>query len=291
MRHARAVPEWRAEELSESFFRTEHIEKSRPCVVKGAIRHWPAMQNWRDKDYLKSRAGHHDVYYYPHENFASLKRQEKGETVMRLSEALDKLFADDIEIGFSGSNRAVELLPDTADFAFLGKVQPAFFYPFIRYFIYRNAGTTWHYHPFDETLMCQVVGAKKIGLLSLDNPHHLAIRNIFFREEYYDDPALFAPFADAGLDWQAASLEEGDALYIPPLWWHGVVTTSRGFGLTAAVPWRSPPPVVAHGIRKMAAGHADIIGKAAAVNVPALIETARQLGLEKELAIAWQMAN
>ena len=41
----------------------------------------------------------------------------------------------------------------------------------------------------------------------------------------------------------------------------------------------------------MAAGQADIIGKAAAVNVPALIETARQLGLEKELAIAWQVAN
>jgi hypothetical protein len=154
MRHARAVPEWRAEELSESFFRTEHVEKSRSCVIKGAIRHWPGMRKWRDKDYLKSRAGHHDVYYYSHENFASLKRQEEGESILRLSEALDRLHADDIEIGFSGSNRAVELLPDTADFSFLGKVQPAFFYPFIRYFIYRNAGTTWHYHPFDETLMC-----------------------------------------------------------------------------------------------------------------------------------------
>jgi hypothetical protein len=48
----------------------------------------------------------------------------------------------------------------------------------------------------------------------------------------------------------------------------------------AMVAWRGDPP-----------GQADIIGKAAAVNIPTLIETARQLGLEKELAIAWHMAN
>jgi hypothetical protein len=50
-------------------------------------------------------------------------------------------------------------------------------------------------------------------------------------------------------------------------------------------------PVIAESIRKMAAGRADIIGKSNATHVAALIETARQLGLEKELAIAWERGN
>ena len=291
MQSATPVPELRAETLSESVFRESHVEKSRPCVVKGAVRHWPATGKWRDKHYLKSRAGHHDVFYYPHENFVSLKRQEEGESVIRLSEALERLHDEKNAIGFSGTNLAVELKDDTAPFPFLGEQKPAYFYPYIRYFIYRNAGTTWHYHPFDETLMCQVVGAKRVGLLSLDNPHHTAVRNIFFQEDYYDDPACFAALQDADLPWMVAELEEGDALYIPPLWWHGVATVSHGFGLTAAVPWRSPPSVVADNIRRMAAGRADIVGKATALNLPELIALAREQGLAKELALAWQRGN
>jgi hypothetical protein len=70
-----------------------------------------------------------------------------------------------------------------------------------------------------------------------------------------------------------------------------VVPVTESFGITAAVPWRSPLPVIADSIRKMAAGRADIVGKASAHHVPELIETARRLGLEKELAIAWQRGN
>ena len=291
MRHAVRVTELRAEKLETGLFHSQHVEKSRPCVVKGAVRHWPAMRNWRDKDYLKRRAGHHEVYYYPHENFVSRQRQQEGEIVIRLGDALDRMHDEKNQIGFCGTNLATELSEDTAEFPFLGPQQPAFFYPYIRFFLYRNAGTTWHYHPFDETLMCQVVGAKRIGLLSLDNPHHSLMRDIFFSEKYYDDAACFGALQDTALDWMVAELEEGDALYIPPLWWHGVATTSAGFGLTAAVPWRSPLCVIAENIRRMAAGRAHIVGKATALNLPELIAAARQVGLEKELAAAWLRGN
>jgi quercetin dioxygenase-like cupin family protein len=182
----------------------------------------------------------------------------------------------------------VEWIGDIGALPYLGRVPPAFYYPAVRYFLYRDAGTTWHYHPFDETLMCQVIGGKKIGLLKVENPQRIAVRNIFFAENYYEDPAQLAGFEQFGLDWLQATLEEGDALYIPPLWWHGVVPTTADFGITTAIPWRSPPAVIADSIRKMAAGQVDFIGKDQTLHVPALVEMARQLGLEKELALAWQ---
>jgi hypothetical protein len=287
MRHAAPVLELSASSLSREEFWDKFVAKSLPCVIKGAVSHWPAMRNWRDKEYIKKRSGHRQVHYYPHENFAS-PRQERQKEIISLSEALDRLHDENVAVGFVGTNNAVELLADTGDLPFLGKVQPAFFYPFIRHFMYRNAGSTWHYHAFDETLMCQIVGTKRVGMLSLDNPHHFAIRNIFFLENYYDDPGSFAAFENAELNWFTATVQEGDALYIPPLWWHGVITVSDGFGITAPVPWRSPLPVIADGICKMAAGNADIVGKRAATNVRGLVAVARSLGLEKELALALQ---
>ena len=35
-------------------------------------------------------------------------------------------------------------------------------------------------------------------------------------------------------------LDEGDAIYIPPLWWHGVIATSDRVGVTTPAGWRSP---------------------------------------------------
>ncbi|HWY60597.1 MAG TPA: cupin-like domain-containing protein [Rhizomicrobium sp.] len=291
MKQAASIPERRVEDLTQEMFFNDFVLKSQPCVIKSMACNWPASQKWRDKEYLKSRSGHHQVYYYPHENYSSLLRQVEGETLVGLGEALDRLQAPDTRIGFVGTATPVEWLADIGAMPFLGKVQPAFFYPFVRYFLYRDAGTTWHYHPFDETLMCQVIGAKKVGLLRLENPHRLAVRNIFFKEDYYEDASKFAGFEGAELDWHHATVEEGDALYIPPLWWHGVVPVTSEFGVTAAIPWRSPLPVIAESIRKMAAGQADIIGKTNATHVAALIEVARQLGLEKELAIAWERGN
>lgn len=289
MKSAAAVPVVEAEQLVESVFISEYVSKSRPCVIRGGAKHWPAIGKWRDKEYLKKCAGHHDVLLYPGEYHTSTKRMEAGgKRILPLANAIDYLHAEDTRMGIVVTGKPTELLSDLGGFAFLSNTQPGFCYPPTRYFFYRNAGTTWHYHSFDETLMCQVAGSKRIGLLDVNNPSGWIIRNLFLYEDYYDNPSAFDGFDNTGLRWFEADLDPGDALYIPPLWWHGIVTTNTSFGSTVSVTWRSPPHIIADSLRRMASGDADVIGKPGFQRVDELRDTARKLGLEEELAIAWR---
>jgi hypothetical protein len=89
------------------------------------------------------------------------------------------------------------------------------------------------------------------------------------------------------LPWFSATLQEGDSLYIPPLWWHGIVPLHDSFGATATVTWRSPLHVDANAIRQMAFGHVDMVGGPDPAYFHHLLDVARKTGLERELQIGW----
>jgi hypothetical protein len=285
MRNASPVPEVHAAGLSQSVFLDRFVSRSQPCVIKGAIAHWAALQKWRDRDYLKGLCGHHNVFYFPHENFITVKRMEAGKVSTSFAEALDRLHAPQTEIASLGFPEPLaELLPDVGRFAFLPAAKPPILYqPSVRHFFYRNAGTTWHYHPVDETLMCQVIGTKKIGLLRADTRFQKTLHSFLFEEDYYEDASALAWSAHAGLDWFSATVEAGDALYIPPLWWHGVVPADGAFGITTAVAWRSPSHVIADTIRKMDAGDIDMIGFTSTAEMRRLFEVAREIGFNLDV--------
>ena len=285
MATATPVPSFEADALSESAFMREYISQSRPCVIRGAVRHWPASKKWRDREYLKSLC-HHQVTYLPHENHVSMKRTEVGMRTVPFGEAVDLIYS--AQIAAFGTGAPSKLETDLGGFSFLTKGDPGFLYPAIRSFFFRNAGSSWHYHPFDETLMCQVREPKKVGLLNVRNPLHQHIRRIFLKEDYYEDPFAFEGIVSADLQWFSASLETGDALYIPPLWWHGVIATSNEVGVTIPVVWRSPNHVMVDSIRKMAAGEADLIGPINPIQRQNLFDFARNTGVVRELTAAWQ---
>ena len=292
MKHAAPVAQARAETLSDAIFFQDYVSQSRPLLIKGAVAHWPAARNWRDPDYLKKLCGHYEVLFFPHENHVTFKRMLDGQQDMTLAQALDRLHSPSLAVASLGLKQDFpEMRRDVGRFSFLTRAEPSFFYPPIRYFIYRNAGSAWHYHPFDETLMCQLVGGKRTGLLNCRGPFQQQLQQMFFREDYYEDPTQFAELEKAGLQFSVADVEEGDALYIPPLWWHGVSPLTDSFGVTAAVPWRSPPNVVADCIRRMAAGQVNLMGSTSSAQFEALLAMAGKLGLAKELSAAMERAH
>jgi hypothetical protein len=286
MKNAAAVPELAARDLSEDVFNRDYVAHSRPCVIRGAVKHWAALEKWRDKEYLKRRSGHHPAPLLLCELHCTKKRIAGRDRSVTLAEAIDCLHSEQTERGIVGFPIPEEILSDLGDFSFLGKSDPAFWYERARGFFHKRAGTAWHLHQFDETLSCQIVGSKKFGLVSSNHPLNFDLRYIFLTEDYYDDPTAFAELDGQPLTWLSATLEEGDALYIPPLWWHGTSPQTEKFGITTAVTWRSPQHVIANAIIRMARGEIDMFGKTSAPHFASLAEVARKLGLEREFATA-----
>ena len=72
MAAAAPVAVLQASALTEQAFKSEYVAGSRPCVIKGAVSHWPALRKWRDRDYLKQVCGRQPVPFWPHEKWLAL---------------------------------------------------------------------------------------------------------------------------------------------------------------------------------------------------------------------------
>jgi hypothetical protein len=245
MADARKVPSVNAADLTEARFRRDYVDRNLPVLVKGAIRHWPAVGKWTVKRYLAEKVGGNMVNLYRHLNFSNDSTMKRNAIPGTMSEALEALHGDDDAVIFlpfrvdAPNSKFTSLKADIEGMPFLAKPKAPLFYPRARTFMYRGAGSGWHTHTIDETLMCQIGGAKRVGLLPAKDPRYAALKEIFFGERYLDDPAVFDQLPGE-LRPFVADVQEGDALYIPPSWWHGVQPIDGGVGATLAFCWRSP---------------------------------------------------
>jgi hypothetical protein len=246
MHEAQPLFEINACELSENKFALL-AAKRHPCVIRGAISHWPALKKWRDKAYLGHLGRACCVAVLSDHGHLAAAKPNSNLTYLPFPEALGVLQSEQMEVARLVDKRdgfAKFLNGDLGDFPFLKKRPTPAFFPAIRYFIYRNSGTSWHAHGTDETLMCQIVGAKKVGILQWGTLHSEPMKKFFGSEDYYRKKCSIDVGGSAAHKWYYACVEEGDALYIPPSWWHGVEPVSKGFGITAAVCWRCHLPLI-----------------------------------------------
>lgn len=239
--NARGVPVLNAEDLSRDAFIKDWVNNNEPCLIKGAVKHWPASYKWSNIEYWKSACSNFQLCAYPHHNHGRIKHR-KGEN-MEFYDAIDRLFSGNDYIfsmpsePISSGSRFEKLIDDLPGFKFFPNPPKSRLYDRMRIFMYRRAATTWHYHDTDETLMCQIKGGKKVALFSpgIKNPMHVAA---FMQQELHLEGQSLNP--DISLDPFIAYVEEGDALYIPPYWHHGVVPMDGEVGFTLAYCWASP---------------------------------------------------
>lgn len=265
-----------ADKLSEARFRRDFVSPWRPCRIEGAIRHWPATKLWASPDYLTGRVGAERevvVRTHPRIGYPTTKAQHQqnvetqesmpfGEFLRRAAAPKSgHLALQSYVIGgeltspgrnlFSparlssrrhGHQFEYRSLPglgaDVDGFYFLPRVRPPRAYPPFRTFVFRNTYTDWHWHGTDETLMCQVVGAKEVLVMPPDERSWRVLAPIMKEHGRTFDDDFTSSFAKS--DWSGLRrtvVRPGDALYIPPYWWHSVEALEPSMGMTVAACW------------------------------------------------------
>jgi quercetin dioxygenase-like cupin family protein len=231
-----------AAELTERAFWEQYVGKHVPVLIKGAAADWPAHEHWRRPGYLESRCGDTTVLLGRTFN-PSPPLQNAAETHQRLADCIAQMrsAADTETFSIPAMDVPQGWQADIGNYAFLRHHErKPLGYPGKRIFFYKNASTEWHYHQLDETLTAQLVGRKRISLFRLGpadwqafaplikaNYHHMACASQFFP-------------VDVRLTKYEGVIEAGDAVYIPPFWWHGIDAASPEPGITLAQCFRSP---------------------------------------------------
>ena len=213
---------------SQEFFQRFYV-KNRPVVVTDLLGKWIALRDW-SCDYFRRKYGHVKVR-------VQTKRQSlpvyevflKGHTEeMSLSGFIDAIDSTSgtNEIYLTANDGLLEI-PDMR--SLYEDMQP--FPEFVtidrnpqKQFVWFGPGGAVSPVHRDKlnVLMTQVVGRKRVKLISAQALHRMYNFESFFSEVDVEQPDLERFPLFAGLKVLDVTLEPGDALFIPVGWWHHV---------------------------------------------------------------------
>jgi hypothetical protein len=216
----------RVSDISADEFLEHFYAPSRPCIIEGAIAHWPALTRW-NPDYLKARVGPAEIEFQGRRTgdprFELLKDDHKMRAPFdAFIDAIASTPGNDAYLtAYNSGSNAAALAPLHAD---LGDIEPI---------LTPGGGMLWigpegTFTPlhFDLTnnLLAQITGRKQLVLVppseSSKMAHH---RHVFSEVHDLTDPACLARHPQAaGVRHFEVEIGPGDLLYIPVGWWHQV---------------------------------------------------------------------
>lgn len=221
-------------------FNADYFKPKKPVLLKNTIKHWPAMQKWRDPNYLLKAAGNRFV---PIEIGSNYTTDNWSQEMSKFKEFFVRQFGsekDSNEIEYLAQHELFDQIPTLKDdiripdYCCLGKNEPheidikAWLGP-------EGTVSPMHQDP-KHNILCQVFGSKKVILASvadseflyahpskmLENTSELDAENIDFEKYPLAKNAKFYHL----------KLQEGDALYIPPKWWHFIRSLNKSFSVS-----------------------------------------------------------
>lgn len=230
-------------------------------MIRSATKHWPANERWSEPDYLSRLLGEHEIAVHRDPVLEMRWRQqhwpdrfmeafdEQVPTMLNFTELAELAASDEFvfayAIGIDARSCLAALENDIGEFQFLPNPAPPNFYQRLRAFVHGTSYTDWHCHPDDETLMCQFGRSKTVHILPPDQNTWDVMTEVAQQENHIGPVGLkqfprlktLTPFV--------AEVHPGDAVYIPPNWWHAVqcVQQTRQLGVTVAYCWGSPPHI------------------------------------------------
>ncbi|QJI43247.1 hypothetical protein HKK52_20600 [Pseudomonas sp. ADAK2] len=220
-------------------FQKNYLMNEKPVILKGMGKDWPAIRRW-SADFFRNTYGHVKVpvCYY------KTKRQElyKDQTKMTLGEYIylaerNNAFDNNAELPYLGGwiyHKEFPELLDDIDMTlpcfpdnWLYKLPSSISIPPTNLLIgYQHVSSPLHTDSFFvNSVLTMIVGEKKARLVSPSHTFAVSNGQDLFNSDIANEVLKH------GADIFEGAISAGDALYIPPGWWHNVINC----GFTIAV--------------------------------------------------------
>jgi hypothetical protein len=231
----RLVPVERVDAISRDAFLDRHRAPRRPVVLRELTASWPARRAW-SIDYFRRVAGDRAIPVYDSRPAYGRQHQHAAAARMRFGDYVERLRAGESRLRIFFLRVAAELPELVADFTY-----PDLGVRFVERLSVlfaggRGARVQMHFDvDLAEIVLCHFGGKKRVILFGPDQTPCL-YRVPFSFSARFDlapeapDYARFPAFARAR--GEIAELEHGDALYVPPGYWHYVLYDDVGFSLS-----------------------------------------------------------
>ncbi|XP_073836602.1 jumonji domain containing 5 [Musca autumnalis] len=210
-----------------------------PTLLLNTIDHWPAMEKWRNLNYILKLAGIRTVPIEIGSNYAT---EEWSQQLMKIKDFLKRQFSQQKvtpEIEYLAQHELFEQIPQLKndffipDYCQLGDHKEpidikAWLGP-------KGTISPMHYDP-KHNILCQIFGSKKIILASPKDSENLyphegeMLSNTAQIDAAHPDLEKYPLLSK--VTFYHLILQPGDCLYMPPKWWHYVESESPSFSVS-----------------------------------------------------------
>jgi len=226
--HSRGIPRVNGIEAQE-FFR-DYYAANRPVIITDLMRDWPALRRWSPQ-YFMDRVGDVEIEAVIgrgadplcDQNFRSLIKKMTMREYARAVESAGE--SNDIYMISNTRNMNLPgFAPLREDIVLRSDLfEPSRWHNRLSFWFGPKGTVTPLHHDQNNNMFCQVVGRKRVRLISPDDTRLLRhISGGFYSDLSLDDPdgERFPWYSSVAVE--ETVLEPGDALFIPVGWWHDV---------------------------------------------------------------------
>jgi Cupin-like domain len=259
----RATSVW--ERVDAQLFRTQIAPLDRPAVLKGLVRHWPAVVKAQESpraiaDYLRGFANDRPVpafvgkpeirgrFFYSDDLKGFNYQQQHGPLEAIINFLLDQLKSPNPPALYAGAVFVPDFAPGLLAEHTIGLLDPAV-QPVTSLWIGNRTRVAAHWD-LPQNVICVISGRRRYTLFPMAQVGNLYVGPLDFTlagqpislvDFHHPDYDRFPKFREALAHAEVAELEPGDALYLPSLWFHHAESLGR-FGLMMNHWWRTAPP-------------------------------------------------
>ncbi len=225
----------RVGQLSLNEFAQGYKNTATPVILTEITAQWPARMSW-SMDYLRDKAGGQRVPVYSSKPATGKQHQHAPAMEISLAEYIDMLEAGENDLRLFFYNLLQNVPSMAQDFSYPDLGLRFFKRLSVLFMGGKGARVQMHYDiDLADLLLCHFGGRKHVLLVPPEQSQFMyqvpfsfsALHNVNFEKpDLKKHPAL------AHVNGYWAVLDHGDALYIPPGFWHYVIYEDIGFSMT-----------------------------------------------------------